>query len=150
MQKNLVKIKEIIQELLAVMDFSGTASLDEQQEDFLRINIESPEAGYLIGHDGENLKALQQISRALVSKRIEVPVRFVVDVNNYQKSRLDLLREIAQEMARQALEQQTPRWLSPMNSYERRVVHLALKEIDGIKTESEGEGEMRRVVIRPE
>jgi spoIIIJ-associated protein len=149
MEENLIKIKEILEELLKIMDFSGVVIFDDKEEDFLRINIESNEAGYLIGHNGENLRALQQISRALVSKKIEIPPRFIIDVNNYQKSRLSLLQEMAQNLAREVVARQSPQWLNPMNSYERRVIHLALKDIKGIKTESEGEGESRRVIIKP-
>jgi spoIIIJ-associated protein len=145
------KIKQIIEELLRVMDFEGEVELDEADQNFLRVNIASPEAGFLIGRSGENLKALQQVARALANKKLGEgeSVRFIIDVNDYQKSRLELLREMAKDLAREAIEQKTPKWLTPMNAAERRAVHLALADFSGIKTESEGEGEERRVMIRP-
>ncbi|TSC53328.1 MAG: spoIIIJ-associated protein [Parcubacteria group bacterium LiPW_39] len=143
------KIKQIIEELLKVMDFEGRAELDDTEADFVRVNIVSPEAGFLIGRSGENLKALQQISRALVNRTLGQPLRFIVDINDYQKSRLALLKEMARHLAQEVAEQKVARWLAPMNAYERRAIHLELADFSGIKTESEGEGEERRVVIKP-
>ncbi len=143
------QIKQIIEELLKVMDFEGEVELDNRESDFVRLNIVSPEAGFLIGRSGENLRALQQVVRALANKKLGEAVRFIIDVNDYQKSRLELLREMARDLAREAIEQKISKWLAPMNAYERRAIHLELADFSGIKTESEGEGEERRVVIRP-
>lgn len=143
------QIKQIIEELFKVMDFEGKVELDDTDSDFVRVNIVSPEAGFLIGRSGENLKALQQVARALANKKLGESVRFVIDINDYQKSRLELLREMARDLAKEVAEQKISRWLAPMNAYERRAVHLELADFVGIKTESEGEGEERRVVIKP-
>ncbi len=144
------KIKEIINGLLAAMDVGGqVADLEETQGEGLLVKIESPEAGYLIGRGGENLLALQQLSRALVNKKIADAPRLALDVNNYQQSRLEALKEMAQGLAQEAVTQKIPRWLPPMNAYERRVVHLLLVDRPDIKTESEGEGEARRIKIIP-
>lgn len=143
------KIKETIEKLLEVMDFSGVVQIDEQDGDFLKANIQSAEAAYLIGCGGENLLALQHLSRAIVSKKEEAPVRFIVDVNDYQKNRFELAKEMAVSAAREVARTRQPRWLAPMNAYERRIIHVALADVSDIKTESEGEGEGRRIVIKP-
>ncbi len=148
MEQNLVKIKEIIEKLLQVMDFSGEVNI-ASEENLIRANIQSPEASYLIGRSGDNLKALQQVARAIVGKQLLEQAHFIIDVNDYQKSRLELLKEIAKKMAQEAKERHEPKWLAPMNAYERRIVHLTLAVEPGIKTESEGEGEERRIVIKP-
>ncbi len=147
--QNFLKIKQIIEELLKAMDFEGRIELDETDPNFLRINIVSPEARFLIGRDGENLRALQQIGRALAGKKLDREFSFVIDVNDYQKSQLDFLKETARNLGREVAEQKVVRWLAPMNAYERRIVHMELANFAGIKTESEGEGEARRVVIKP-
>lgn len=149
MSNKLSQIKDIIEELLRQMDFSGEVVMDDQDPDFLRANIKSPEAAYLIGRGGEVLLALQEIIRSAVAKKISEPVRFIVDVNDYRQSRFVLLKEMAQRAAQEVQETGQEQWLAPMNSYERRVVHLALKEMSGIKSESDGLGEERRIVIRP-
>lgn len=149
MEENLLKIKEIIERLLRLMDFSGEIAIDNRDEKFLRINIQSDEAAYLIGRSGETLKALQHISRTIVDKELGAPVQFIVDINDYQSNRLELLKEMARNSAKEVVEQREPRWLAPMNAYERRTIHLALANMAGIKTESEGLQNERRIVIRP-
>lgn len=143
------KIKKTIENLLAVMDFSGNVEVAEQEGDFLKANIQSAEAAFLIGRSGENLLALQHLSRAIVNRGQEAPIHFIVDVNNYQKNRFELVKETAISTAADVARTGQPRWLVPMNAYERRIVHVFLAGVAGIKTESEGEGEERRIVIKP-
>lgn len=148
-EENIIKIQQLLQELLMAMDFEGQVELGNDEQDFVRFNILTSEAKFLIGRDGENLKAMQQIGRALVGKKIGEPVRFTIDVNNYQKSRLDLLRKTARNLAYEVVQQGLVRWLPPLSAYERRIVHIELADFAGVKTESEGEGEEKRVAIRP-
>ncbi|KKS68045.1 MAG: SpoIIIJ-associated RNA-binding protein [Parcubacteria group bacterium GW2011_GWC2_42_6] len=130
-------------------DFSGTVSVIDRGGEFFIFNIQTEEAPYLIGQGGQNLMALQQLIRAIVGKKMADGPRFIVDVNGYQQDRLETLKSLALDFADEAKRRGQPKWLSPMNSYERRVVHMALADMPGIVTESEGEGETRRVVIRP-
>jgi len=148
-QEKIAKIKEITEGFISAMGLDGLAVISEDASGGLLVGIESREAGYLIGRNGDNLKALQQLVRQAAVKKIAEPVRLMLDVNNYQQEALAALREGARNLARQAMEQQSPRFLPPMNAYERRAVHTALADMPGIKTESEGEGENRRIVIRP-
>ena len=148
-QEKLSKIKEIAEEFIKMIGLDGKEIVTEASDIGVVVQIASQEAGYLIGRNGGNLKALQQLVRALVGKQIIDAPRLTLDVNNYQQERLEMLKDTAQSVARQVTAQGASRSLPPMNSYERRVVHTALAEMTGIKTESEGEGEERRIVIRP-
>jgi len=148
-QEKLTAIKEIIEGLIGVMGVDGRVSLAEEAGGGVLANIESREAGYLIGRNGDNLRALQQLARLLAGKKIIEGVRLTVDVNNYQQERLDMLKDSAKNLARQVVEYGVARYLPPMNAYERRIIHMTLIDIPGIKTESEGEGEERRVKIIP-
>jgi spoIIIJ-associated protein len=143
------QIKKIIEELLLAMDFAGEVKIDEQQGDFLRIDVQSPEAAYLIGRGGENLAAFQQISRALIGKKIQEPLRFVVDVNDYQLGKIEMIKEMAIRAVGEVLKNNAPQWLSPMNAYERRIVHMIVAKNEGVISESEGIGEERRIKIMP-
>ena len=148
-QEKLSKIKEITEELVAAMGLDGRATVVEISDTGAAVQIASQEAGYLIGRNGDNLKALQQLVRALASKKIIDAPRLTLDVNNYQQERMEMFKDAALGVARQVLEGGYSRSLPPMNAYERRVVHTTLAEMPGIKTESEGEGEERRIVIKP-
>ncbi len=149
MEKNLLKIKETIEQILRVMDFTGEVIVENQSEGSFCVKIQTSEAAFLIGRGGENLMALQHLSRAIVSKELGEPAQFIVDINDYQSNRLELLREMALNLAQEVVRQGEAKRLEPMNAYERRVVHLALVDFPGVKTESEGEREDRRIVIRP-
>jgi len=143
--KNLSKIKEAVQKILDIIGFEGEVFEDGQE---IKIKIINDEARYLIGRSGENLGALQHLLRSIAAKQ-QIVGNFLVDVNDYQKNRLEELREAAMLLADEVVRCQSERRLPPMNSYERRIVHMALKGVEGIATESEGDGEERRIVVRP-
>lgn len=148
-QEKLTAIKEILEAMINIMDLDGRVAIADEPGGGVLANIESQEAGYLIGRNGDNLRAFQQLVRLLVGKKIAEAPRLTIDVNNYQQERLAMLKDSAKNLARQVIEQGAPRYLPPMNAYERRIIHMALIDLPGIKTESEGEGEERRIVIRP-
>lgn len=147
-ENNLAKIKESIEEILRIIGFEGEVVVDERQESLIRINIKNDQARYLIGRNGENLMALQHLLRAMASRQL-IAGGFTVDINDYQRNRLDELKEIALSLADEVVRRQDSRSLAPMNSYERRIVHVALANFNGVVTDSEGEGEERRIVIKP-
>jgi len=147
-ENNLAKTKESIEAILRIIGFEGEAMIDGQQENLIRINIKNDQARYLIGRNGENLMALQHLLRAMTSRQLAVG-NFTIDINDYQRNRLEELKEVALSLADEVVRRQTPLSLAPMNAYERRTVHLALSNFNGVATDSEGEGEERRIVIKP-
>ena len=142
-------IKDTIKELLEAMKFDGNIAVDNPQSDSVLVNVQTEQAGFLIGQAGANLDALQHIARILVNKKNEEPVPFVLDVNNYRKHRIDLLKDLAENLARQALTEKVALTLQPMSAYERRVIHLALVDKPEVSTESVGSDLERRIVIKP-
>src|SRR4030042_1875162 len=144
------KLKELTEETLLKMDFGAAVEIDASQQECLMVSLQSEEAGLLIGQGGENLLALQHILRVVANKKLGIgPINFIVDVNNYKGNRISLLKEMALSLARQVTSEGHVKVLEPMSSYERRIIHLALKDIEGGRTESEGGGQSRRGVIRP-
>ncbi|KKS65015.1 MAG: Single-stranded nucleic acid binding R3H domain protein [Parcubacteria group bacterium GW2011_GWC1_43_12] len=150
MKKNLSLVKKAIEELIGKMDFSGNVEVSAREEGYIVAEISTSEASFLIGRSGETLDALQHLARNIINKGKEDPVKFIVDINGYRKSRLDMLVSMAKNLAREALENKEAKWLPAMNPFERRAVHMALSQTEGIKTESSGEGEERKIVIKPE
>jgi len=143
-------LKQGVEELLGKIDLSGAVSVETGDDQMVVVKIESSEAGLLIGQGGENLAALQHLARIIIGKKLAGQlVNFIVDVNDYRVSRAELVREMALSLARQVMEEKMAKVLEPMSAYERRLVHLALKDFSGVKTESQGEGEFRKVVIKP-
>ena len=143
--------KNIAREMISLLGFES--SIDSETDGGrLRLNIKLDEAGFLIGKEGENLRALQHIFLLMVSKKIGRPVygsEVFLDVNNYQKEREAYLEALAKNTAQSVLETKKEQELSPMSASDRRVVHTTIEKIDGVRSESLGEDGARRVVVKP-
>jgi spoIIIJ-associated protein len=145
-------IKTAIEELLAKMGFPSEVditTLQEAEKESLYCNVQSAESSYLIGQYGVNLQSLQHIVRVIVRKKTSEKTNFVLDVNSYKKEKNESVLALAKNMAEQCLSEKRAIVLRPMSPYERRIIHLELSKNDQINTESIGEGEDRRVVIKP-
>jgi len=151
--ENVEMLKNLIKETLEKMTFSDfTLGMREEagsDGENLVFNVVSKESDLLIGQYGVNLRSLQHILRAMARRRTEEKLRFSVDVNDYRREKISSLADLARNMARQAVEEQGPVVLRPMSAYERRIVHMELAGNDQVKTESIGEGEERKIVIKP-
>lgn len=152
-QEKEALLKKITAEVLQKMTFENfeisiASKSDAEGENFV-INIETPESNLLIGQYGVTLAALQHVLRLLVRRQTEERFRFLADVNHYLQAKTDSLAELAIESAKQVIRDKKPVVLRPMSAYERRLVHLELAGNENVKTESIGEGEDRKVVIRP-
>lgn len=114
-----------------------------------RIDVVGRASGALIGRRGQTLRALQYLAEVHAARRSGERSSLVVDVNEYRRRREEALVRMARRAAQEVLRSRRERRLEAMTSYERRIVHMALQEMRGVKTESEGEEPNRRVVIRP-
>ncbi|MGB9738037.1 MAG: single-stranded DNA-binding protein [Chloroflexus aggregans] len=121
-------------------------------EETITLHVEGADEeamGLLIGRRGETLRSLQFLLNLLVSRRIQAWPQLVVDVGNYRQRRQESLESLARRMAERVRQTGRPIMLEPMAAYERRIVHLALRDDKTIYTESSGEGENRKIVIYP-
>ncbi len=103
--------------------------------------------GALIGRKGERLSALQHLVNLMLSRRMGTWTRVLVDVEDYRGRRERQVVEVATRAAEHVLESGQMLQLEPMSALERRWVHLALRDTEGIATQSIGEEPTRRVVI---
>ena len=103
--------------------------------------------GALIGRKGERLSALQHLVNLMLSRKMGTWTRVLVDVEDYRGRRERQLVEVATRAAERVAETGQMLQLEPMSALERRWVHLALRDIDGVTTQSIGEEPMRRVVV---
>ena len=141
-------IEELVNKLGIVCEVEAD-EIEQNEQKTLILNIKTTESNYLIGQYGVNLQALQHISRVIVRKKTEARADFILDVNSYRQEKNESIASLAKNMAEQALTERRAVVLRPMSPYERRLIHLELSKNDQIKTESVGEGEDRRVVIKP-
>ena len=113
------------------------------------LDVTGDNLGILIGRQGETLRDLQYIARLIVSRKLQRWANIVVDVGGYKRRRERILTELAGRMAERVVAEGRPVTLEPMPPHERRIVHMALRDHDLVRTESTGEGRRRKVVIFP-
>lgn len=113
------------------------------------LQIQGRDLGMLIGRRGETLAALQYITRLIASRELQRRANIVLDVEGYKSRREQMLRRLATRMAEQAVQLGRTVALEPMSPYERRIVHLALRDNPDVTTQSIGEGDRRKVTIVP-
>lgn len=113
------------------------------------ILVEGDGLGVVIGHRGETLDALQHLV-SLAANNTGGYFKVTLNIGDYREKREQTLIGLANRMAQQVLSTSRNKALEPMSAYERRIIHTAVQEIDGVNSASIGEGKNRRVVIFPE
>lgn len=139
---------QFLSELLEKMGVPSELSAAEA-DGGLRIRIETDTDGLLIGRRGETLDALQYLVSLYANHGREDYLRITLDTEGYRARREETLTRLARREAARVRTSGRAVTMEPMNPYERRVLHSALQDFDGITTYSEGEEPNRRVVIAP-
>lgn len=132
--------------------FGATATVETRidDEDTVLVDVTGENLGLLVGPRGATLAAMEELVRTVVQRHTGGHgARINVDVGGYRSKRRQALTEFSREIAGNVLETGKEQALEPMTAADRKVVHDALAETDGVITGSEGEDPRRRVVIRP-
>ena len=138
----------VLRDLLSFFD-ARESPIDEYEGDEgeLILDVTAPDLAVLIGRHGRTLESLQTIFSLLVSRKLGFRYPVAVDVEGYQSRRHDKVISMAHSAASRAVRQHGTVSLPPMSAYERRLVHIALRDNDRVDTHSEGAEPERRVVI---
>ena len=118
--------------------------------DKVEINVTAANSNSVIGKRGAMLDAIQTLAGAVANTGREDYKRVVVDCENYRENREAILKKLAENLAQKATRTGRKVKLEPMNPYERRIIHSALSDIEGVKTESEGKETNRYIVVIPD
>ena len=141
--------RKFIDELVTAFAFTGTTELIEDGDD-LEIRVHGENLGLLVGPRGTTLQAVQDLARVASQRRLgDHDTRLRVDIGGYRQRRKEALDRFALQMAEEVKQSGVARVLEPMSSADRKIVHDALSEVEGIGTRSEGDDPYRRVVITP-
>ena len=142
-------VYKVLEDILQKMNIQATVV----RMDFLDapyFQIETRDSNLLVGEGGQHLYALQTfVRRAAEQKNSGLCPPFLIDVNDYQRHHIEEIKERARMGAQRVRYFKKDVVLQPMNSYERRIIHTTLMEDPDVETESMGEGDDRRVVIKP-
>ncbi len=146
--------KDVLEKFLVLFGVEGTVTSETHPEEneegpTVSLDVNGEDLGILIGRRGQTLSALQYIVRLIVSRQIDSWIPIVIDVEGYKERRARALQSFALDMAERVKARGAPFTLEPMPPYERRIVHMTLANHSHVTTESIGQGEERKVVIRP-
>jgi spoIIIJ-associated protein len=145
---SLREAKEILENILTHIHVPANveASWEDNQ---ISLDISSNGSGLLIGKRGQTLQSLQYIVNKMYNKHASKKIHIVVDTENYRERRRRALTEVALRLGNRAKKSGKPTSSSPLSAYDRRIIHLALKEDHQVRTKSKGEGALRKVVVFP-
>lgn len=122
----------------------------QEEEAGAALTLSGEDIGFIIGHRGETLDALQYLASLVANHVEDTYYRITLDVGNYREKRKETLESLGRKMAMRAVKTGRNASLEPMNPYERRIIHTAVQTVEGAKSWSEGEDLARHVVIGPE
>jgi spoIIIJ-associated protein len=140
---------DYLERLLDILDVDGDIDLDVEG-DRASVAIVGGRLNDLIGPDGATLEALQELTRLAVAQSTGVRSRLMLDVGGYRAKRRSDLTALAGDTAGRVASSGQPERMSPMNPFERKVVHDVIASVAGVHSESEGEEPNRRVVVLPD
>ena len=138
--------KDYITSILRAMDIEVEYTV-YQNETGAIINIESNNNGTIIGRRGETLDAIQYLCSIIANKGDKDYYRITIDCLGYRNKRKDTLEQLAAKVAKSVLRTGRSQPLEPMNPYERRVIHSAISNIEGVSSRSVGEEPYRKIII---
>ena len=145
------KLKSACEDFFKQTGLVSEVAVKNQADSTIFVDVKADEPQFLIGERGQTLSEIQRLLRAVLRRKAESPASFYVDVdiNDYKKKKAEYLKEVALTAADEVAITKREKELSPMSSYERRVVHTELASRTDVATESVGEEPERRVKIKP-
>src|SRR2546430_8422925 len=144
-----VRARQVVAELLYKMGISAQVFI-RQAEDPVMIDVAGDNLGLLIGWRGGTLRAFQTVVNLILNEGRVDRRRLVVDVEHYRNRREETVKEMALRLAERVRRTGERGMMDPMQSYERRIVHITLEKEPGIRTESQAEEPNRRAAILPD
>lgn len=140
------KLQKLVDELFSLLGVKATASVS-QEDDVYKVTIETEESGLLIGGHGTTLFAIESFLAVAMKQETGEWVKIVVDIAGWRNKQEDYLNNLAIQAAERAKSTGESQKLYNLTPAQRRIIHMKLAEDKEIKTESEGEGEERYLVI---
>ena len=140
--------KTVLKGLLDFISEDNQISVDIKRNRIC-YSVSSENSGMLIGKRGQTLDAIQYIVEKILNKNVESRIRIQVDVEGYLESRKDNLKELAVKLSKKVKKTGKPVTVGHMSAHDRRIIHVALKNDKKVRTQSMGDGFLRKIVIFP-
>lgn len=144
----LTTIEQITSDLLERLEIVSEVSVTETDET-VEILLKTEETGIVIGYHGEVLDSLQLVLSLMISQKIGRFQRITLEVGDYKKNRGEYLEKLAAQVKEQVLREGREHAVSSLRPWERRIMHMLLKDDESVTSESVGEGKERVLIIKP-
>lgn len=141
--------EKVLKDILRLMGVEADVEQDYDRENSIRFNVIGEDLGALIGKYGQTIEAVQYLVNLIASRQNEDFEKVSIDIEGYRDRRERSLEELATRMARKVRQDGKSVTLEPMLPSERRIIHMALSDDPGVRTYSQGEEPMRKVIISP-
>ena len=142
------EVQELVSGMVGHMKLDLTVETRTEDPEAIRVELSGPDSEFMVRNRAEVLDAFQYLTNRIFGRRLD-DRRLVVDCDGFRARKEAELVEIAGRVAERVRSSGREEEVGRMNPYERRIVHLAVQEIDGVTSESEGDGVMKRVYIVP-
>ncbi len=146
--ENEKKIVSYVSQLLEKMGYPSKVEINFRRDSKLGINIDGDYSSYIIGRKGKTLDAIQLVVN-VYADLLDKDYKIIIDSENYRMRHEEQIVHNALKTAEYVRRSHRSRLLAPMNPFERRLIHTALNDFDGVETKSEGEGLYKQVRILP-
>lgn len=144
-----LKQVQMIENIIKIMDIEAVVEAEEKEESIL-IDIWGEDVAVLIGKNGSTMDSLQYLVNVSSRRRGELEKRVVIDIEGYRRRKKTRIEKKAKELAFKAKSEGKSIEMEPMSASDRKTVHVTLRNIEGVWSESEGEEPDRRILIHPE
>lgn len=138
-----------LEKILSLIPAEGVTVTSQQNNSVITLTIAGDSSGLLIGRRGKTLDALQFIVNRIVNKVFDEKYQVIVDSENYRQRHRDTVVDMAFKLRDKAKKSRRPVSTTPLSPFDRRLVHMALRDDEEIETKSRGEGTLKKVVIIP-
>ncbi len=141
--------KKVLHKVLTLMGFQTATIKSRHDNENIFLDITSDSEGLLIGKHGQTISALQYLVNRMIKDENNKELRYIVDIGSYRVRHKNILEKTAKKVAARVIESHQQEALQPMGAFDRRIVHMILKDNEDVMTYSTGEKQYRHVVIAP-
>jgi spoIIIJ-associated protein len=143
------KVEDFVKDMIDKSSLDLRVTVVAPETDTVAVSFQGFDLPLLLGHNAELLDAMQYIARRAFASAVASGLQIDFDAGGYREARRQELEMMAQKAAERVKLTKVPFVFDPMNAQDRRIIHTALVDTEGVKTESEGEGQTRRVKVLP-
>lgn len=144
------QVEDFVKEMIDRSSLDLKVSVVSPEPETIAVSFQGFDLPLLLGHNAELLDAMQYVARRAFASAVASGLQIDFDAGGYREARRQELELMAQKAAERVKLTKVPFVFDPMNAQDRRIIHTALVDVEGVKTESEGEGQTRRVKVLPE